>query len=444
VDAGKSRHPELVDYFALDGSWWLPDSPDHRVSGTLTFNAEGLALVAYGSLVPTVRVPNAVLEQTVPDWEETTVILGRSHGGEKVTLLGASGANFIGPHVAESHYRVRLALTDVQVTVDAFTEVQCDFDCLTAWTEPPSISEPLDDSRSQFRLRFKNEELGIAQVSGAEVGLTATVVGRVGGNAANVKQEATFRLRLPPTSSRDIINNWVRPLQDLLVLALGRAVRLTGLYMKPEGADPDESFGRASFEAVQPAVGPPPDWSSIMSYTAPTLLTFRDSPVPFAELVPNWFHLRQELLEVLVLLHSEHYAKFMFNEHKYSAVFQSAEALVSARGLAGPDKSREDHRARVAGIVAAARAAGIDEEAVNWAERILRTSNGKPLSRQIHDLVSSTGEIGKRVLDASPDFGKITAAARVGVSHGRAQNGWTQWDGFGTAMRFVGSSAQGS
>jgi len=94
VDAGKSRHPELVDYFALDGSWWLPDSPDHRVSGTLTFNAEGLALVAYGSLVPTVRVPNAVLEQTVPDWEETTVILGRSHGGEKVTLLGASGANF--------------------------------------------------------------------------------------------------------------------------------------------------------------------------------------------------------------------------------------------------------------------------------------------------------------------------------------------------------------
>ena len=74
MDAGKSRHPELVDYFALDGSWWLPDSPDHRVSGTLTFNAEGLALVAYGSLVPTVRVPNAVLEQTVPDWEETTVI----------------------------------------------------------------------------------------------------------------------------------------------------------------------------------------------------------------------------------------------------------------------------------------------------------------------------------------------------------------------------------
>jgi hypothetical protein len=136
------RHPDLMDYFTLNGSWWLPGSHDHRVSGTLTFSADGLALVVYGSLVPTVRVPDAVLEQTTPAWEETAVILGSFDGAKKVTLLGASGANFIGPHV-ESHYRVRLALTDVEVTVDAFTEIQCEFGCLTAWTEPPSISEPL-------------------------------------------------------------------------------------------------------------------------------------------------------------------------------------------------------------------------------------------------------------------------------------------------------------
>ena len=41
-----------MDYFALDGSWWLPGSPDHRVTGTLTFSADGLTLVVYGSLVP--------------------------------------------------------------------------------------------------------------------------------------------------------------------------------------------------------------------------------------------------------------------------------------------------------------------------------------------------------------------------------------------------------
>ncbi len=438
METGQARHPELMDYFALDGSWWLPGSPDHRVTGTLTFSADGLTLVVYGSLVPTVRVPNAVLEQSIPDWEETAVILGHSHGGKKVTLLGASGANFIGPHVSDSHYRVRLALTDVEATVDAFTEVQCEFDCLTAWTEPPSISEPLDDSRRQFHLRFENAELGIAQVADAQVELIAAVVGTIGGNTANVKQEAAFRISLPSTSSRDIVK-WVRPLQDLLVLVLGRAVRLTGLYMKPEGAGSDEMFGRASFEAVQPPAGPTPDWSAIMSYTAPTLLTFRDSPVPFAELMPRWFRLRQELHEVLVLLHGEHYATFMFNEHKYSAVFQSAEALANARGLSGREKTRQEHRARIIGIAAAARAAGIDEEAVGWAERILITRNDKPLAQQIHDLVASTGEIGKRVLDASPDFGRITAAARTGVSHGRAQNAMDAAARFwhGDALRWI-------
>jgi ApeA N-terminal domain 1 len=439
VETGQSRHSELMDYFALDGSWWLPGSPDHRVSGTLTFSADGLTLVVYGSLVPTVRIPDAVLEQTTPDWEETAVILGNSHAGKKVTLLGASGANLIGPHVTQSHYRVRLALTDVEVTVDAFTEIQFEFDCLTAWTEPPSISEPLDDSRRQFRLRFETAELGIAHVADAPVELIATVVGSIGGNTAYAKQEAAFRVRLPSTSSRDIINHWVRPLQDLLVLALGRAVRLTGLYMKPEGAAPNELFGRASFEAVQPPAGPTPDWSAIMSYTAPTLLTFRNSPVPFAELIPRWFRLRQELNEVLVLLHGEHYATFMFNEHKYSAVFQSAEALAHARGLSGREKTRQEHRARIIGIVAAARAAGIDEETVGWAERILTARNDKPLAQQIHDLVASTGEIGKRVLDASPDFGRITASARTGVSHGRAQKAMDASGRFwhGDALRWI-------
>jgi hypothetical protein len=436
---GQSRHAELMDYFTLDGSWWLPGSPDHRVSGTLTFSADGLTLVVYGSLVPTVRIANAVLQPGPPDWEQTAVILGRSHSGKKVTLLGASGANFIAPHVSESRYRVRLGLTDVEVTVDAFTEVQCEFDYLTAWTEPPSISEPLNDSGRQFRLRFNTAELGIAQVAGAQVELIATVVGAIGGNTANAKQEAAFRISLPSTSSGDIINQWVRPLQDLLVLVLGRAVRLTGLYMKPAGAGPNEVFGHASFGAIQPAAGPTPDWSAIMSYTAPTLLTFRDSPVPFSELIPRWFRLREELLEVLVLLHGEHYATFMFNEHKYSAVFQSAEALASARGLSGREKSRQEHRARVSGIVAAARAAGVNEEAVGWAARVLMTRNDKPLAQQIHDLVASTGEIGRRVLVASPNFGKIAAAARTGVSHGPAEEAMDAVGRFwhGDALRWI-------
>lgn len=119
-------------------------------------------------------------------------------------------------------------------------------------------------------------------------------------------------------------------------------------------------------------------------------------------------------------MHVEYYTAFMFSEHKYSSVFQSAEALASARGLSGREKSRAEHRSRVKDVVSAARAAGVDEDTIGWAKRILRDRNDKPLWKQIHDLVLSTGKIGQRVLEASPDFGPITAGARTGVSHGGA------------------------
>lgn len=412
-----------MEDFAVDGSWWLPASPDHRVPGRLTLSTDGLVLVVYGSLVPTISVPGALLQQGPPDWEVTPSILGRSHAGKKVTLLDAEGANLIGPKILRSTYRVRLALTDIETTEDLFTEVQCEFDCLTVWAEPPAIAEPTSEPDGDYLVRFRQLELGRANVGNVEVRLVATPLGVMNednGNKVEVEQKAVFRLKLPAAGSREIADAWIRPLQDLLILAFGRTVRLTGLYLRPRGVSPDETFGKASFAAVQPSVSIVPGWSTLMSYTAPTLLTLRDSPVSFGELIPRWFQLRRELHEVLVLLHTQHYADFLFNEHLYSSVFQSAEALADARGFSGREKSRAEHRARVDEIVSAARVSGVSEEAISWAERILRSRNDKPLWRQIHDLVASTGEVGREVFAASPEFGQIAAGARTGVSHGGA------------------------
>jgi hypothetical protein len=57
-----------MEYITVDGVWWLPGSPHQRVPGTLTFDADGLALVVYGSLVPTVAAQGEVLVQEAPDW----------------------------------------------------------------------------------------------------------------------------------------------------------------------------------------------------------------------------------------------------------------------------------------------------------------------------------------------------------------------------------------
>ncbi|WP_327652974.1 HEPN domain-containing protein [Micromonospora aurantiaca] len=401
-----------MEFFTVDGMWWLPSSPECRIPGTLSFDADSLELVAHGSLEPT-----SPAIQSTPQWTTTPVILGRTHEGKDVTLLNAGGANFAGPGVAKSSYRIGIALTGYHTTSDRFVEAWCQFDCLNAWTQPPPVTESGNRPR-EYTLRFHHADLAQAQAGAAKVRLTASVIGNIKRDKVTCKQLTYFVFTFDPSSSSDILGNWVRPLQDLLILTLGKPVRMTELHLKTESTD---KLAEATFEAVQPAPSRrDPDWSSIVGYSAPTLLTFRDSPVPLEELLPRWFEVRSKLAEVLALLHAPQYAGFMFGEHRYAATFQSAEALAHALGYSGREKSKQQHRTRVEQLIRAAQSAGIDEETVEWAERILRSRNDKPLSKQIHDLVTSTGRIGEEIIKASADFGQIAASARTGVSHGGA------------------------
>jgi ApeA N-terminal domain 1 len=414
-------HAEGMEYFTVDGVWWLPGSPDHRVPGTLAFDADGLALVVYGSLVPTVPAPGEVLVQEAPNWETTPVILGRTYEGRKLTLLDAGGANLIGSRVTQSSYRPRMALTGVHTKTDQFIQAWCEFDYLNAWADPPSLTDEIPDF-DNLSLRAKSVDLGEVQVGVARIRLVAGVDGRVAEDKVDLEQRVKFSIDFPLSSSRSTINEWVRPLQDLLIFALGRPVRLTNFRLQPRRSTPREHLARAYFEAIQPSPSPDQRRSSIVNYSAPTILTLRDSPLPFATLLKNWFALHSALHEVLTLLHAPYYAPFMSSEHSYSSIFQSAEALAHADGFSGREKSRKDHKERLEAIISAARKSSVDQEAIEWAERILRSRNDKPLADQIQDLVRSTGAVGQKVIEASPTFGKIAAGARAGVSHPGAQH----------------------
>ena len=41
-----------VEYFSVDGTWWLPNDPDVRTVGTLSLGAEELSLDLDGSIEP--------------------------------------------------------------------------------------------------------------------------------------------------------------------------------------------------------------------------------------------------------------------------------------------------------------------------------------------------------------------------------------------------------
>jgi hypothetical protein len=312
-----------------------------------------------------------------------------------------------------------MALFDVHTESASFVEAWSEFDSLHAWVNPPALPIPSEND-GQFTYRTHNQTIAETELDNTEVRLIDCPIGEQDETQINYRQQIYFVLKFHEMHGKEVLQRWIRPLQDLLILTTGRPARVTSLLLRPADAEPSQTLAEAHFAAVQPSPTQPPNWAGLEVNTSATLLTFSNSPLSFDVLMRNWFRIRSQFAEVVTLLHSPSYVDSMFNEHRFASLFQSAEALADAVGLSGREKSRAEHRQRVARITAAAQSAGVDSETIEWAKRVLESRNDKPLWKQIHDLVHSTGRIGRRVLVASPDFAKIVTSARTGVSHGGA------------------------
>lgn len=404
-----------MQYYTYEGTWWLPGNQNRSVEGALSFDASGIELLVRGSL-PTSAVQERQAGNYGPsDWETIPVVYGRAALDRRnVSLLRVEGAPYVGPSRVgvENRYLVGMALAGIHVARDSFTEVRCTFDCLNAWAQPPAITS-YAGTLETITVQFQDIDLASTRVNQGKVRLVTSSVGTAGQEAVHLEQLVAFVIKLPSANASSIVDDWVRSLQDFLTIMLGRSVRLTSLFLRPARS---HAFAEVSFGAVQAAPGCSPTRGAVVSYSAPTFLTFTDSPVPFSRLLRGWFEVRSKFREVLVLLLAPYYAPFIFSDHRYASTFQSAEALANIL-FTTSEKPKAAHRARVAAIVDAAVAAGVNEEDISWARRVLQSYNYKPLANLITELVSSLGVIGEQVLAACPSFPAFVARARTGVSH---------------------------
>jgi hypothetical protein len=411
----------------MEGLWWLPGNDRRRLSGILSNTDEGINLALDGQLqeYPT-PADDEVTVLGPPEWVEIPLIHGRTRDWKDVTIFNAHGVTFAGPAPGESkeNYRGRLVVIGCHMQADAFSGAIIEFDILNSWSDSPSILQDLhsDQVEQSFgkvvQVRLERTTLAEADIDGGAVRLESGVDGSHGDGSIHLDQYSAFMVELnQPASSQSIVDSRLRPLQDLLILSLGRSARLDSLMLKPaEGDSP--RFCDAYFTAVQPAQeGHSSSRNSPWSYSEPSLLTVGSSPVPIPDLLSRWFENWSDLREVIILLHAPHYASFMYSENRFASIFQSAEALHKKR-FASQEMAKEKHKERVNLIIEAATQAGVAADILEWAGNVLRARNDKPLWRRIDELVRSTGTIGDAIYEAEPQFAKMAVNARTGVSHG--------------------------
>lgn len=425
-----------MEYFTEEGTWWLPERPRRRISGTLTFDRNGLELVLYDSLREFVIPPGETVGVGAPQWEVVPIVHGRTRDGKDVTLFDLGGLNMAGPfdEVTES-YTVSLAMTGGHTNGDSFTEAWFGYDLLGPWTDPPSI-QPERRGRT-VGLSLGTTDLGGARVGSDDVRLLCGVEGTSGDESVHLDQWTAFSVRLgAPLPWQEVVQGHGRVLHDFLTFVLGRPTRLTSFCLRAADTDPRAGMLKAYFAAVQPEETRGAD---VRNYSSPTLFLRRDSPVPLEELLPSWYELHLRLAEPIVLLVGPYYAPFIYDEHRYASTFQSVESL---HGALYPSKQRSPagHKARVEAVLSASRDAGVAEDDLTWAGNVLRARNDKPLKEKVHEVVTSTGDVGALVLGASPTFVETVASLRTGVSHGGAAMrklppGFRYW--YGEALRWV-------
>jgi hypothetical protein len=75
-----------MDVYAAEGVWWRPAAPQHRVPGTLTSDEDGVQLVVYGPLRPSIPSKVGVVKIHGSDWVATPVALATARTSPCWTL----------------------------------------------------------------------------------------------------------------------------------------------------------------------------------------------------------------------------------------------------------------------------------------------------------------------------------------------------------------------
>jgi hypothetical protein len=313
------------------------------------------------------------------------------------------------------------ALTGGLIDSEAFSQMVVIFDYLMPWVRPPGILRGELFSPS-FSVETQQVTLAETALSdGRTVRLVAGVAGDRGDDSIHLDQWCGLEVTSEePRTVLEMLNEWGRPLQDLLVVCTGQPVRIDQVLLRAPEHDPQRAPLELLFKAVQPAARAHPVATHLDSYDSPALLTYAASPLPFSALIGAWFGLYDRLPDAITLLCGPYYAPFIYSSHRYASTFQSAEAL--ARTLLDTrEKPRRQHRERVEAVMAVLEKAQLDAEIAGWAMRVLQGRNDKPLRQLMEELISSAGDVGRELLATVPDLADLLASARTSVSHPGAE-----------------------
>lgn len=397
----------MIETITYKGVWFLPENPNHQVSGTLTFEPNSEPNL---ELLGTLTTKNNRIN-------EPLFILGFSSDGKIITLYksfeysrsyslpGMETSSFIpmyvliGKHFSsetEFNFKIikgRFKNLENWINISGFKNVNTDFE-----THTTKIEYQLPDP-----IKFNIDE----NINGL-LNFTSSSPFHIQTLKAVVEQKSEIHLEFKQEKPFFYVLKELMLFQNFLTLATFEPAYPISIVLVAFNPNDHEDFTRIDV-FFKPGFNYVADKKSIgRSF----LFEYQDISENFESIIQTWFKLNERIAPITNLLFDSFYDQNGFNENKFLNIIHALETF-HRRFKKNEILTQTEYETKVNNIISA-----IPENTRHWLKEILGFKNEPTLQMRLEELLASTSNETTRKLISNKDkFIKETKNSRNYYTH---------------------------
>jgi hypothetical protein len=378
------------------GDFWLPDEPNIRRSGEITFTQDDGGIL---ELIGTFDVIGRHVSSR-------PVIVGELVDHKNITLSNCLLTRLT---TGESRYRVHyifIGMTNPDEATPTFKFAYLQLTYLYDWILPRtgirSYTPDLKDE--QFRLSYVRTSLAQAKIGDATLSVELGASVRLQHPDSSIHENAAWCVELAsPVTFHEILSAYLEPLRQFLILATGMPNSLEKLIFKTAKAEIVEV--EAYYQQVHYAKK-----SIDYLHFGQMVFGFLDIEDQFESVLQEWFRVTTENGITLKLFERERAAQSLFLDLRLLATSHALEIYHRSQF----DSKRDDS---VFSELKALLIGASPEASKKWVESVLNNANGKSLYERILELCDGKEELLHILVSDIPTFVHLAKDARNYYTH---------------------------
>lgn len=380
----------MIEELEIKGLWWLPEKPDLKLPGTLTFSPyKGFSLEVQGSF----KERGEMHKFLIPD-----IILGFSHQGKEITLYKCfeRSSKMHLPGIPETLFSVNVGFIGVhfaQLSEMKFKKISVRYNYLDEWLNISGFNITPNLKEKSVEIKYKlpapieiNLRNGLKILLEVKANMPSISIAQ---KEACIKQEAFFTLEFPTETTFEDVHKFIYIFQNLLSLLTSEIVYPIKILGNSENAvkiienkkfyEPIEIIYQLSLSQVKSkkSVHPFDMLYPYISIKNKTEIIFN-----------NWLEKAEILRPIYDLYFGTIYSGDMYLEFQFLSLVMALE-VYHRRMIRNEDIPSKEHEERIKQILT-----NTPDKYRNWLKEKLTYSNEPSLGKRIKEIYGMLKNIG--------------------------------------------------